>query len=144
MRMRAHSHMLENPVAESTYLFFLRSWYTGKPQNKWYHNHRLDNNRFMCTSLVTIDTLYKSFLFSINIDRSHFLLVYTILSVLKFSVPLTKVCSHCLATGHLNNMQLLQYRWFNYVIELYLSHVDYTDYICLWQRFAPTVWLQDI
>ncbi len=26
-------------------------------------------------------------------------------------MPLTKVCSHCLATGHLNNMQLLQYRW---------------------------------
>ncbi len=32
MRMlRAHPHMLENPVqwlAESTYFFFLRSWYT--------------------------------------------------------------------------------------------------------------------
>ena len=31
IRMRAHPHKLENPVAESTYFFFLRSWYTGKP-----------------------------------------------------------------------------------------------------------------
>ena len=58
--------------------------------------YRLDNNRFMYTSLVTIDTcMYTSLFFSV-ID-THFLLVY-----IPYCLCLNSLLrSHCLATGHL-------------------------------------------
>ena len=61
----------------------------------------------MYTSLVTIDACNTSLFYFVQILLNISLMIQILYYYSVQIVPLTKVCSHCLATGHINNMLYL-------------------------------------